>query len=92
MYFLHNTLLLTFNLREKKKREASERFVLFETEHSFRVTSFTLGFRIFFNLLQINNNSERRCLPRLARSRASGVTMDLDIRLTILSTCATQCM
>jgi hypothetical protein len=32
------------------------------------------------------------CLARLARSRASGVTMDPDIRLTILSTRATQCM
>jgi hypothetical protein len=27
---------------------------LFQTQHSFSVTSFTLGFRLFFNLLQIN--------------------------------------
>ena len=32
------------------------------------------------------------CLPRLTRSRPSGVTMDPDIRITILSTRATQCM
>jgi hypothetical protein len=32
------------------------------------------------------------CLARLARSRASGVNIDPDIRLTILSTRATQCM
>jgi hypothetical protein len=32
------------------------------------------------------------CLARLARSRASGVTMDPDIRLTILSTRVIQCM
>ncbi len=32
------------------------------------------------------------CLARLTRSRTSDVTMDPDIRLTILSTRATQCM
>jgi hypothetical protein len=32
------------------------------------------------------------CVPRLARSRASGVNMDPDIRITILSTRTTQCM
>jgi hypothetical protein len=28
------------------------------------VTSFTLGFRLFFNLLQINGILEQRCSPR----------------------------
>jgi hypothetical protein len=31
-----------------------ELYRLFQTQHSFSVTSFTLGFRLFFNLLQIN--------------------------------------
>jgi hypothetical protein len=32
------------------------------------------------------------CLSCLGRSRASGVTMRPDTRITILSTCGTQCM
>ena len=39
---------------------------LFLTPHSFSVTIFTLGFRLFFILLQINQpkKSSRRCPPR----------------------------
>jgi hypothetical protein len=44
----------TLKKGEKKNFYSS----LCQTQHSFSVTSFTLGFRLFFNLLQIN-------LPRL---------------------------
>jgi hypothetical protein len=36
------------------KLYTTDKLWLFQTQHSFSVTSFTLGFRLFFNLLQIN--------------------------------------
>jgi hypothetical protein len=45
-YFL---LALALSIHNKQQL-----YRLFQTQHSFSVTSFTLGFRLFFNLLQIN--------------------------------------
>jgi hypothetical protein len=51
-----NKKKLSKGTKKKIFYESMERsFIGFsKTQHSFSVTSFTLGFRLFFNLLQIN--------------------------------------
>jgi hypothetical protein len=42
-----------YNRKKKDKKK---------TQHSFSVTIFTLGFRLFFILLQINLNLKKNCM------------------------------